>query len=63
VARFLSHAAQRNMWMAKPELGTKRVCVACGTRFYDLTKIRAAVPSAAPSSRSSSRTRAAPAAT
>ena len=24
--------------MVKPELGTKRVCVACGARFYDLTK-------------------------
>ena len=24
--------------MAKPELGTKRICVACGTRFYDLAK-------------------------
>jgi uncharacterized protein (TIGR02300 family) len=24
--------------MAKPELGTKRICVACGARFYDLTK-------------------------
>jgi uncharacterized protein (TIGR02300 family) len=22
--------------MVKPELGTKRVCVACNTRFYDL---------------------------
>ena len=30
--------------MAKPELGTKRVCVACGTRFYDLTKSPAACP-------------------
>lgn len=30
--------------MAKPELGTKRVCVACGARFYDLTKIPAACP-------------------
>jgi len=30
--------------MAKPELGTKRVCVACGTRFYDLTKVRAVCP-------------------
>ena len=30
--------------MAKPELGTKRVCVACGTRFYDLTKVPAACP-------------------
>ena len=27
--------------MAKPELGTKRVCVSCGTRFYDLTKVPA----------------------
>lgn len=27
--------------MAKAELGTKRVCVACGTRFYDLTKVPA----------------------
>ena len=24
--------------MAKPELGLKRVCVSCGTKFYDLTK-------------------------
>ncbi len=30
--------------MAKPELGTKRVCVACGTRFYDLTKSPPACP-------------------
>ena len=30
--------------MAKPELGTKRVCVACGARFYDLTKIPAVCP-------------------
>jgi len=30
--------------MAKPELGTKRVCVACGTRFYDLIKVRAVCP-------------------
>lgn len=27
--------------MAKAELGTKRICVACGTRFYDLTKVPA----------------------
>jgi uncharacterized protein (TIGR02300 family) len=31
-------------WMAKPELGTKRVCVACSTRFYDLTKIPPVCP-------------------
>lgn len=24
--------------MAKPELGTKRVCVSCAARFYDLTR-------------------------
>ena len=30
--------------MAKPELGTKRVCVSCSTRFYDLTKTPAVCP-------------------
>jgi uncharacterized protein (TIGR02300 family) len=30
--------------MAKPELGTKRVCVSCSTRFYDLTKSPAVCP-------------------
>ena len=30
--------------MAKPELGTKRVCVSCGARFYDLTKVPAVCP-------------------
>lgn len=30
--------------MAKPELGTKRTCVACGARFYDLTKSPAVCP-------------------
>jgi uncharacterized protein (TIGR02300 family) len=30
--------------MAQPELGTKRVCVSCGTRFYDLTKQPAVCP-------------------
>ena len=30
--------------MAKPELGTKRVCVSCGTRFYDLTRQPAICP-------------------
>ena len=30
--------------MAKSELGTKRVCVACGTRFYDLSKTPAVCP-------------------
>jgi len=30
--------------MAKPELGTKRICVACATRFYDLAKTPAVCP-------------------
>jgi uncharacterized protein (TIGR02300 family) len=30
--------------MAKPELGTKRVCVACSAHFYDLTKVPAVCP-------------------
>jgi len=30
--------------MAKPELGTKRVCVSCGARFYDLAKAPATCP-------------------
>ena len=30
--------------MAKPELGTKRVCVSCGAKFYDLTKQPAICP-------------------
>ncbi len=33
--------------MAKAELGTKRVCVACGARFYDLTKSPAICPKCA----------------
>lgn len=30
--------------MAKPELGIKRVCVACATKFYDLQKVPAVCP-------------------
>ena len=30
--------------MAKPELGSKRVCVSCATRFYDLTRQPAVCP-------------------
>jgi uncharacterized protein (TIGR02300 family) len=30
--------------MAKPELGTKRVCVSCGAKFYDLMKTPAVCP-------------------
>jgi uncharacterized protein (TIGR02300 family) len=30
--------------MAKPELGLKRSCVACGTRFYDLARAPALCP-------------------
>jgi uncharacterized protein (TIGR02300 family) len=30
--------------MAKPELGLKRVCVACGAKFYDLARSPAICP-------------------
>lgn len=30
--------------MAKPELGIKRICVACAARFYDLAKTPAVCP-------------------
>jgi uncharacterized protein (TIGR02300 family) len=30
--------------MVKPELGNKRICVACGARFYDLGRMPAACP-------------------
>lgn len=30
--------------MAKPELGTKRVCPACGTKYYDLLRNPIACP-------------------
>src|SRR5271155_4978075 len=33
--------------MAKPELGTKRVCVSCSARFYDLAKQPAVCPKCA----------------
>src|SRR5271167_3746474 len=36
--------ATRGHRMTKPELGTKRVCVACNTRFYDLGKTPAVCP-------------------
>jgi uncharacterized protein (TIGR02300 family) len=32
------------LMMAKPELGLKRVCVACNARFYDLTRTPAVCP-------------------
>lgn len=32
------------MALAKPELGTKRTCVSCATRFYDLMKTPAVCP-------------------
>ena len=30
--------------MAKPELGIKRICVACAARFYDMAKTPAVCP-------------------
>jgi len=32
------------MLMAKPELGLKRTCVACGAKFYDMTRQPALCP-------------------
>ena len=43
-ARFPHRPPNEAHRIAKPELGTKRVCVACGARFYDLTKVPAACP-------------------
>ena len=31
--------------MAKPELGTKRLCAGCGAKFYDLSKTPPVCPS------------------
>ena len=33
--------------MVKPELGTKRVCVSCGARFYDLNRAPIVCPKCA----------------
>lgn len=30
--------------MVKPELGLKRVCVSCGAKFYDMTRLPAICP-------------------
>lgn len=30
--------------MTKPDLGMKRICVACGAKFYDLAKVPASCP-------------------
>jgi uncharacterized protein (TIGR02300 family) len=44
----MGRALRRNPWrgdtMAKPELGNKRVCVACSARFYDLARQPAICP-------------------
>jgi uncharacterized protein (TIGR02300 family) len=37
-------ASARGIVMAKPELGQKRVCVSCSTRFYDLGRAPAVCP-------------------
>ena len=41
----INHAANEGpSAMAKPELGAKRICVACQARFYDLTRVPAVCP-------------------
>ncbi len=32
------------MYVLRPELGTKRVCVSCAARFYDLARVPARCP-------------------
>jgi len=43
-ACFAAHISCVRRSMAKPELGTKRVCVSCGARFYDLARAPAVCP-------------------
>ena len=45
-APFAAHVRRVELrdLMVKPELGTKRICVACATRFYDLTRTPAVCP-------------------
>ncbi len=35
------------MYVARPELGTKRLCVGCAVRFYDLNRLPAQCPACA----------------
>ena len=39
-----SHDPKARHGMVKPELGNKRVCVACGAKFYDLGRVPAVCP-------------------
>jgi uncharacterized protein (TIGR02300 family) len=39
-----TRAREEAFLMAKPELGLKRVCVACSTKFYDLMRAPAICP-------------------
>ena len=41
---FRSRLPRRGFFMVKAELGTKRTCVSCGTRFYDLGKATPSCP-------------------
>nr|WP_155479566.1 TIGR02300 family protein [Rhodoplanes serenus] len=38
MVRFFRRSLQGFPTVAKPELGTKRLCAACGAKFYDLAK-------------------------
>ena len=35
------------MYVARPQLGTKRLCVGCAVRFYDLNRLPAQCPACA----------------
>jgi uncharacterized protein (TIGR02300 family) len=43
-APFPKTVTATGLLMVKPELGTKRTCVSCGTRFYDLGKATPSCP-------------------
>jgi len=38
MAHFFNPVAKEYRTVAKPELGTKRLCAGCGAKFYDLNK-------------------------
>jgi uncharacterized protein (TIGR02300 family) len=43
-APFPNTVTATGLLMVKPELGTKRTCVSCATRFYDLGKTTPSCP-------------------
>ena len=42
--RAVRRSFYKALSMAKPDLGMKRICVACGAKFYDMAKLPASCP-------------------